>query len=78
MENISKAFRTTREMIGLVASEKDRLMKEGFRGVPQHLLNALVDLTKAQVSLEQALEQRVRDLAIEAQTMRRREEHEGS
>lgn len=75
MENIQKAFRLTREALGLAATEKNRLEREGFKGVPAILLDAVIDLTKAQVKLERALEMRVQDIGVEIQTMSRREEH---
>lgn len=73
METISRAFRECRQLVGMVAAEKDRLAREGFKQTPRHLMDALIDLTKAQVSLEMAVESRVQDIAIEAQTKRRQE-----
>ena len=73
MESISKALRDTEDLISRVRANQRTLTAQHYQQTPHYLLDALVDLSKAKVSLESALSSRVADLAIEGQTRDRAE-----
>ncbi len=62
MTDITQALQDTRKAIGSASAARSRIQAEGFQAVPAKLLEALIDLTKAQVSLEVALQRRAHDI----------------
>lgn len=65
MQKIKEMLDATKDLIIQAGAERSKLAELGYQGTPKALLEAMIELTKAQVSLEMALDRRTADIRVD-------------